>query len=321
MTTPISVLIPTYNGQTLLAKHLPDVVAILKPGDQIVVVDDTSSDDTLEWLRQQKETLRQKKIHLDVVALSKNQRFAGAVNAGVRATKHPYIFLLNNDVSPITPDIREKLLLWFTKNESLFAVGCGEVRENKPQAQLFGRGTGGWQRGFLAHFYDPDQNHYATLWTAGGSMLFAKAKFEALGGFDTLFYPAYEEDRDLSYRALKRGWDLIFDYEARVWHQHETTNQSIFGQREMEINSWKNQFILVWKNADTARLWQHFLWLPFHLVITNAKTKGLLGQGFWRALRIFPTIMAKRDREQRHWQRSDQEVLKRAQTIAPQLDQ
>jgi GT2 family glycosyltransferase len=152
-------------------------------------------------------------------------------------------------------------------------------------------------------------------------MLFEKVKFEQLGGFDTLFYPAYEEDRDLSYRALKRGWDLIFDFQTKVWHQHETTNQSIFGQKEMEINSWKNQFILVWKNADILHLWQHLAWLPFHLLVTNAKRKGTLGRGFWRALLLLPSIVAKRHREQRHWQLSDREILTKAQTFAPQLDQ
>ncbi len=320
MKTAISVVIPTFNGLHLLQKHLAKVAKILRPGDQIVIVDDASSDETLSWLMTQKDLYRPQNITLTTVALKKNQRFAAAVNAGVKGSKHPYILLLNNDVSPLSPNLREQLLRWFS-DPLLFAVGCGEVRKNDPSTQLFGRGTGHWHRGFLAHYYDPQQKQYATLWTTGGSMMFEKAKFELLGGFDTLFYPAYEEDRDLSYRALKRGWDLLFDFDSLVWHQHETTNQSVFGQQEMSINSWKNQCLIVWKNVDAINLLKHILWLPFHLVITHSKTKGAFGKGLWRALKLLPQVLAKRRRESRHWKRSDQQVLTRAKTFAPHLDQ
>ena len=317
---PISVVIPTFNGLHLLQKHLPQVAKILRPGDEIVVVDDASNDETVPWLRQQKKSYAEKKLQLTIVAKKKNQRFAAAVNAGVAASKHNNVLLLNNDVTPLSPDLCSKLLAWFT-NSLIFSVGCGEVREKTVNAQLFGRGTGAWQRGFLTHYYDPRQKNHATLWTTGGSMMFDKEKFMQLGGFDKLFYPAYEEDRDLSYRALKRGWDIVFDYETRVWHQHETTNQSVFGKTEMAINSWKNQFLIVWKNVDLLHLWEHLLWLPFHLIITNSRTQGALGKGFWRALKNLPQVASKRHREQRFWKRTDREVLDRAMTFAPQDEQ
>lgn len=309
----ISVVIPTYNGRGLLAKHLPDVEKILQPGDEIIIVDDASSDDTIAWLEKQTAHFDTLQIDLRWVHLETNQRFARAVNAGVSLAAHPYILLLNNDVSPLSPDLREQLLAWFTQPD-FFAVGCAEVRENQPEAPLFGRGTGDFQRGFLTHWYDPEQYTHATLWTAGGSMLFDRVKFETLGGFDPLFAPAYEEDRDLSYRALKHGWHLAFEYRARVWHQHETTNQSVFGKRPMEIISWKNQFIMVWKNVtDPLLVLQHWLWLPYHLTITNWRTRGTLGRGFWRALRQLPAILAARRALTPLWQHTDRQVLQQAQ--------
>jgi GT2 family glycosyltransferase len=314
----ISVVIPTYNGQNLLAKHLPKVAAILEPGDEILIVDDASTDNTIAWLTEVKTEYAQKKIDLNWVEHSHNQRFAAAVNTGVEAAQHPWIFLLNNDVTPLTLDIRSRLLRWFETTPRLFAVGCGEVQENRPDAPLFGRGTGGYVRGFLSHHYDPDQKQYATLWTAGGSMFFAKKTYQELGGMDTIFAPAYQEDRDLSYRALKQGWNLIFDFESRVWHQHETTNESVFGQRLMEVVSWKNQFLIVWKNiTDPAMMAEHLMWLPFHLVITNWKTKGLLGKGFWQAIKQLGQVRKRRQALSRTWKLTDRQVLEVGRTFAP----
>lgn len=305
----ITVVIPTYNGQALLAKHLPKVAEILVPGDEIIVVDDASTDETISWLESQIKYFDDLEIDLRWIHHIKNKRFAAAVNSGVELAAHPYILLLNNDVTPLSPDLRQQLLAWF-ENEDTFAVGCAEVTKNTPDAQLYGRGTGDYQRGLLVHWYEPDQKQYQTLWTAGGSMMFDKAKFNELGGFDTLFYPAYEEDRDLSYRALKHGWSIFFEHRARVWHQHESTNLTVFGKRQMITASWKNQFLLVWKNiSDPRMLIEHLAWLPYHLIVTNWRTAGAVGVGFWRALRHLPIVWQRRITHRKFWHRTDREVL------------
>lgn len=305
----ISVVIPNYNGQKLLAKHLPDVKSTLKKGDQVVIVDDASTDNSVAWLKKQQASFENSQIELTIVELKKNLRFAGAVNHGVTKAHHEYVWLLNNDVSPLSSNIRARLLQWFS-NKKLFAVGCAEVHDRHKQTPLFGRGTGSFQRGLLTHWYDPRQKDHRTLWTTGGSMFFNQAKFWEIGGFDTLFYPAYEEDRDLSYRALKKGWQLIFDYESLVLHQHETTNRSVFGQRQMEINSWKNQYLLVWKNISDHQLWlEHLFWLPYHLTVSAVRSQGASWFGFWKAIRQLPQLWDSRHQARQHWKKSDQEIL------------
>ncbi len=306
---PISVVIPTYNAQALLAKHLPDVAKVLEPGDEIVIVDDASTDDTANLVRTMIPAYAEKQIVMRLVEHKNNQRFAAAVNSGVAAAGHSYIFLLNNDVSPLTEDVRSLLLGWFDDPE-MFAVGCAEVTEDKPGAQVAGRGTGNFERGLLTHWYDPDQSSTKTLWTAGGSMFFDRAKFREIGGMDTLFYPAYEEDRDLSYRALKHGWKIAFEPKAVVLHQHETTNLSVFGRRKVEIVSWKNQFLIVWKNiTDWSLLAQHLVWLPYHLTLTAWRTKGASLLGFLRAVQQMDEVMSARKNTRRLWKKTDRKIL------------
>ncbi|MCD8484487.1 glycosyltransferase [Candidatus Woesebacteria bacterium] len=232
----------------------------------------------------------------------------------MQAAKHPFVFLINNDVSPLSQDIRERILEPFVHDPELFAVGCAEVATREKDASISGRGTGGFRRGLLVHWYDSNQNNSTTLWTSGGSMAFDRAKFLEIGGMDTLFYPAYEEDRDLSYRAVKHGWKIKFLPQAKVLHQHETTNTSVFGRKNMEIMSWKNQFLIVWKNiTDRNMLLQHVLWLPYHLTITNWKTGGAVVRGLWRALQQFSEVRRKRRQVARLWERSDRAVLRMAQ--------
>lgn len=309
MKTNVSVVIPTFNGQKLLAKHLPAVAQVLDPEDEILVVDDASTDNTVEWLQQEIPKYAKKNIHLHIVVHSHNQRFAAAVNTGVEAAQHPFVFLLNNDVSPLSQDIKKTLLTWFSDPE-FFAVGCAEVNEDSPQAQVHGRGTGGWVRGLFMHWYDDKQNSNQTLWTAGGSMIFDTAKFRELGGMDTLFYPAYEEDRDLSYRALKHGWKIAFEPKARVLHQHETTNSTVFGQRKMQTVSWKNQYLFVWKNCtDASMILQHIFWLPYHLIVGGARSNWTSAFGFIQALGQVGQALQRRSQVKKLWKLTDQQVL------------
>ncbi len=306
---PVSVVIPTYNARLLLAKHLPEVAKVLRAGDEIVIVDDASTDDTANWVRTLAPRYQTKGIDLTLAQHHSNQRFAAAVNTGIKAAQHPFIFLLNNDVSPLTKDIVATLLAWFS-DPLMFAVGCAEVDQDKPGAKVSGRGTGGFRRGLLVHWYDPDQTKHDTLWTTGGSMMVDRAKFLAIGGMDTLFYPAYQEDRDLSYRALKHGWKIAFEPAALVLHQHETTNITVFGQRQTEIVSCKNQFLIVWKNiTDQSLLIQHLLWLPYHLTITNWRTKGTVLAGFIRATKQLPLLLRRRHQVNQLWQLTDRQVL------------
>lgn len=312
MRESISVVIPTYNGLQLLKKHIPDVVAILQKNDEIIIVDDAGTDNTPHWTDQQNTTYQKQGIQFLCARHEKNQRFAAAVNTGVAHASHNSVFLLNNDVSPLTEKSVELLLRWF-RDPKMFAVGCAEVQERVKNARVSGRGTGGWKRGLAVHWYDPNQTLSNTLWTSGGSMFFNKKKFLEIGGFDTLYAPAYEEDRDLSYRALKHGWRIAFDPQVVVHHQHESTNIDVFGQRKMADVSWKNQYLFVWKNiTDAQLLLSHLIWLPYHLTLSAKRSQGSSLRGFGQALQQLPQALNHRMKVCTLWKLTDTQVFSQA---------
>ena len=74
----------------MLGPCLDSLAAQLRPPDEVIVVDDGSPDDTVAWVTQSYPGVR-------VVALPQNRGFAGAANAGIRASRGQIVVLLNND--------------------------------------------------------------------------------------------------------------------------------------------------------------------------------------------------------------------------------
>lgn len=305
MAIKVSVVIPSFNGRELLSKNLPFVLAACsawnKKGWEVIVVDDASNDGTCNFLR---KTYPQIKfvIHLE------NKRFAVACNSGVKAAKGDIIVLLNNDVVP-HEDFLEPLVDLFADNK-VFAVGCREKDQKGKNSILSGVGVMAFKRGLVIHWRGQDQDALETSWVTGGSGAFDRRKWLEIGGMDPLFRPAYEEDRDLSYRAKKHGWKILFEPKSIVDHHHETTNKIVFGNEMINVISFKNQFLFVWKNiTDFSFLLQHFLWLSYHLSVTNLRTRGLLMKGFFLALKQLPEALKSRKKVKRLFILPDKEIL------------
>ena len=225
----LSVVIPSYNGKLLLEKNLPAVILAVNNWDQghkweVVVVDDASTDGTIEWLTQNYPSVK-------VVKNKNNLRFAKSCNRGVSQVIGDVVLLLNNDVKP-QKNFLSHLLTHFS-DESVFAVGCRELNMVDGQVKEGGRGVSRFNRGLVIHWRPEDQKNPNVTWISGGSAAFNKNIWDKLGGFDELFRPVYEEDRDLCWRALKSGYKIVFEPKAIVEHFHETTNLKLFSKTKI----------------------------------------------------------------------------------------
>ena len=87
---PVSVVIVNYNAGPLL---IHCVHAALEQARQIIVVDNASSDSSVEKL---KDNFSQED-HLNLIATGKNSGFAAGCNVGLAASTQPYILFLNPD--------------------------------------------------------------------------------------------------------------------------------------------------------------------------------------------------------------------------------
>lgn len=316
----ISVVIPSYNGKHLLEKNLPAVIASLKylerpglarPGlalidsSEIIVVDDASSDGTSNWLAQNYPQIK-------IIENEKNLHFGLSCNRGVNMAKGEIVVLLNNDVNPHS-DFLLSVLPHFA-DEKVFAVGFGEINSVDGKIVSGGRGVSKFERGLVVHWRPKDQISPAASWLSGGSMAFRKNIWDKLGGFDELFRPAYEEDRDLCWQALKSGHNIVFEPKAVVEHFHESTNLKLFGKSKISLYSLKNQILFVWKNISSSwYLLNHLLWLPYHLILTTMRTRGIFLAAFCWALVQLPETLESRRKASKLWRIKDEEIFKLAE--------
>jgi len=292
----LSVIIPNYNGEEILRKNLPKVFESLlsyKGGKvEVVVIDDASIDGSLALL----ESLRSKihssvpNIEFKIIKNDKNLGFSSNVNKGVESTSGEILILLNTDVVP-KQDFLIPLLSHFS-DANVFAVGCMDKSVENGKTVLRGRGIGSWKRGFLIHSRG-EVDKTDTLWVSGGSGAFRKSIWDKLGGFDQLYDPFYWEDIDLSYRAVKSGYKILFEPKSTVIHEHEKgVIKKKFLSSKIKSIAYRNQFIFIWKNiTDINFQLFHLFWLPYHLVKALIKGDTAFFIGFFTALFRLPKII------------------------------
>ncbi len=290
-----TIVIPNWNGREFLQECLPTLVAALagNPKHEIIVVDNNSSDDSAELIRQCFPQVR-------VLELEENLGFGGGSNAGIRAAKNDIVVLLNNDMQ-VDPGFLEPLLAGFTDGK-VFAVSCQVFfRDRQKLREETGLTVGRWEKGTLRVGHRLDEgisDLYPCFYGGGGSCAFDRRKLLELGGFDSLFAPFYLEDTDLSYLAWKRGWKVLYQPRSVVYHAHRGTIGKKFTEEQIQNVLKKNLLLFAWKNIhEWRRLASHFFF-----IFGGALRSCILGdvpgranpQGIWRAFLQLPLALRSR---------------------------
>ncbi len=301
MSPKISVVIPNYNGISLLKKNLPGIVKNF-PDSQIIVSDDCSHDKSVDWIKQNFP-------QVDVTVHRQNLGFSSTANDGVKLASGKVIVLLNTDVS-VKKNYSKEILHYF-HDKNLFGIGFQDLSYESGKVVRRGRGGGEFKKGLLSH-YKGSNSHGATLWVSGGSCAINREKFNRLGGFNTIFNPFYWEDIDLSYRALKSGWNILFTPEIEVDHYHDTgsirTNNS-----KLRINqiAQRNMFIFSAKNVtDLNILIQFYIYIFILFIKSLIKSDYSTNKSILQfALKIFKIIRL-RNIEKKRYKLTDKEIIK-----------
>lgn len=216
-----NVVIPNYNGSSLIQQNLPKVYEAVRDYDAVItIVDDCSRADDFEQL----ETIvtnfkKQLPMPIHVLHHTQNEGFSSTVNDGAHADESDLTVFLNSDVVPEKNFLKSSIEI-LEKDPSVFGVGSMDKSKEGSKTVLRGRGLGSFQRGFLLHCRG-EVDKQNTLWVSGGSSVIRTTLFKKLGGFDENYNPFYWEDIDLSYRALKSGYTLVFNPKSVVEHYHE----------------------------------------------------------------------------------------------------
>ncbi len=305
----IDIIIPNYNGAQLIEQNLSSVVDALSGYDgKVIIVDDGSTDNEQKRLSHFVNNFKDKE-KIELIIKSKNSGFSSTVNRGVKASNAEFVVLLNSDVVPRVGFLRSPIA-HLLKDDNLFGVGCMDESIEDSKKVNRGRGLSHWSKGFLHHTRG-EVNKSDTFWISGGSSIVRRDLFVKFGGFDEIYSPFYWEDIDLSYRAQKAGYKILFDSNSIVEHYHqEGAIKKHYDNGRVTTISYRNQFIFIWKNITSYKLFiNHILYLPVNFISAILRFDWPFISGLFLAVALLPAIINRRFSQKKLYKISDEQVI------------
>jgi GT2 family glycosyltransferase len=282
------VVIPNWNGAHWLPGCLESLAGQTLQPAEIIVVDNGSTDGSLELLRERYPSVQ-------VIELGRNTGFAFAANRGIEAATSDHVALVNTDVE-LEPDWLERMARALESDPAAASVASKmmDLRERDrfyDAGDILRRDGACEQRGRFRQDdgrYDEPGSVFAAC---AGAALYRRAVLLSLGGFDERFF-AYLEDVDLGLRLRLAGWTCLYE-PAVAYHASEGSSGAL--SRPMQSLVERNTLLLVAK-AFPLR------WLPLVLYrqlgwAWHARREGRLRaqlHGAVSALPLLPQMLRER---------------------------
>jgi GT2 family glycosyltransferase len=243
-----SVVIPNWNGWRWLPECLESIARQDHAPDEVIVVDNGSSDGSVQYLRESHPSVR-------VIALDTNTGFAAAVNRGIGAADSEFVALVNTDVV-LASDWLRRTGAALANHPGAAAVACKMLDLTDPRyvydaGDVLRRDGACEQRGRFGLDDGRWDAPGEVFGACAGAALYRRSALLAVGSFDERYF-AYLEDVDLSLRLRLAGWSCRYEPAVALHAGGGSSHQLDGGHRYL---AQRNTLYLVGK-AFPAR------WLP-----------------------------------------------------------
>ena len=290
----ISVIIVGHNSRHFLKGCLDSVYNQVYSDIEIIFVDNNSSDDTADFIRENYPEVKLIKNGL-------NLGFSKANNQAINLSKGRYVLTLNPDVV-LEKDFLSNLVGAFETcalEDNIGMLGGRLLRKDKKTLDSAGLALTKFRR-----FYDrgsgmPNNGNFEKLVKIFGpcaaAALYRRDMLEDIKNneeyFDNDFF-AFAEDVDLSWRANKKGWRAFYVPSAVCYHERHSLK---LDKSLVQYYSFRNRYLMMFKNDKfhPRHILIIFLYdLPrfFYLLLTNRKTLKALAE----IIRLYRPMLAKR---------------------------
>ncbi len=298
-----TVIIPNFNGMKFIENCMKALERETSTTYHICVVDNGSTDGSREWVEENCPNVQ-------VIALPENTGFCGAVNAGIKASKTPYVILLNNDTEVEYGFVKE-LETALEREKKSFSVsakmvdmydnnildGAGDLYCALGWAFALGKGKA------VKGNYEKPQEIFSAC---GGAVIYRKEILDEIGIFDQNHF-AYLEDCDLGYRAQIFGYRNFYAPEAVVKHAGSGVSGSRHNEFKVNLSS-RNSVYLIYKNMPFLQI---ILNLPFlipgflvkYLFFMKKGLGNTYRKGIWKGIKLCLSEDGKRKKVYFSWNR------------------
>ncbi len=254
----VRVVVLTWNGRDDTLACVESILALTYPRFRLLVVDNASADGTEAALRQQHGAA------LDYVRNESNLLYAGGMNVGLEwaLREHSdFVLLLNND-TVLDPALLTALVARAATDPRIAAVGPKIYYHASRERLWFAGGElplwRGWPRHRGLREIDRGQHDRSrdVDYLTGCALLLRTTVLPDVGLLDPGF-TMYAEDADWCLRARARGYRLVYEPAARMWHKVSASAgaRSLYKIRRR----WSSQVLLLRRHAR----WYH--WPPIPL--------------------------------------------------------
>lgn len=238
-----SIIIPTFNRRPALLETLHGLLALDYPAGrwEAVVIDDGSTDDT-------EEAVRQWAVEHSAPVRYLRQANAGpaaARNRGAAEAQGRVLIFLDNDIL-VRSDFLHMHLQTLADHPGCWAIGR-IVHPPDLRATPFGRyRDAAWE---VFHQSHPGSGVVETAGMTAANLSLPAADFQRLGGFDTTFTIASCEDAELGLRARQSGIRILYHPGIVVVHNDWAITLERFCERQ---RLYSRSDVILWQKYGDA---------------------------------------------------------------------
>lgn len=208
----ISLVVLNYNGLEYLKRSIPSFLNLEYPHYEIMVVDNGSTDGSIEFLKQFKQ--------IRLIENGRNLGYSAGKNVGVRKATTEYILLLDNDILINDREILKKLINYY-RSKGNCLLGLAMVNNGKTKTSLYGNYYSSYglkeRRKIDLQKILNFQKDITIAYPHGASMFFNKLVWDYLGGYDQS-QPFNIDDDDIGARAWILGIPCYLFHDSYFVH-------------------------------------------------------------------------------------------------------
>jgi GT2 family glycosyltransferase len=233
----VSIIIVNYNGKDLLKDCLESIKKIDYTNYEIILVDNNSSDDSMEFVKENY-------LNIQIIKLDSNFGFAYPNNIGAKKARGKFLLFLNNDTI-VEPNFLTELLKPFALDPK---IAICQSLLLKPNGDVDSSGDFIDSIGVTFSSHEKPAEIKEIFSAKAASMLMKKDIFEKLEGFDEKFFASFE-DVDIGWRARILGYKIVVNPHSIVYHVGGETIKKI--KDEIIFHGFKNQLVIKITNFET----------------------------------------------------------------------